>query len=139
MELSIPSYQFEDFRAKVSVTATAYGPGKMQFLQKTYSAEGTSQGAKMFWAGPFGMKSAIRQSSLNAYKQIFAALRADLMPALQSKSAAKNPEVNVAAGPQYVAPPPPISQSPPPRPTGARGVAASPQMICEGSICEMRR
>ena len=92
LELAIPSYQFEDFRAKVSVTATAYRSGKASFLQKTYSAEGQTQGSKMFSAGAFGMKSAIRQSSLDAYKKIFAELRADLIRALQGQSVTNNPD-----------------------------------------------
>ena len=144
LELAIPSYQFEDFRAKVSVSATAYESGKRPLLKKIYSAEGESQGAKMFWGGAFGMKSAIRQSSLDAYKKIFAALRADLIPALQTRSAAKQPEglslqpphVPVPAAAAATAPPPPPSVAPA-RPTGAR--SAPPQMICEGAICEMRR
>lgn len=84
LELTIPSYQFEDFHAKVSVTATAYDRGRKQLLQKTYSAEGESQGGKMFWAGAFGMKSAIRQSSLDAYKKVFVELRSDLTAALRN-------------------------------------------------------
>lgn len=32
----------------------------------------------MFWGGAFAMKSAIRQSLLDAYKKIFAQLRTDL-------------------------------------------------------------
>ena len=84
LELTIPSYQFEEFRAKVSVTASAYDRGRRQLLQKTYSAEGEPQGAKMFWAGAFGMKSAIRQSSLDAYKKVFAELRSDLAAALRN-------------------------------------------------------
>lgn len=82
LELAVPSYRFEDFQAKVSVSAAAYGPGRKPFLQKTYTAEGESQGGKMFWAGAFGMKSAIRQSSLDAYKKVFARLREDLQQAL---------------------------------------------------------
>jgi hypothetical protein len=86
IELAIPSYRFQEFGAKVSVSINVYEPGKRPLLQKTYSAEGETHGAKMFWAGPFGMKSAIRQSSLDAYKRIFAELRSDLAIALQSKS-----------------------------------------------------
>lgn len=41
-----------------------------------------TQGGKMFWGGAFAMKSAIRQSSLDAYKKVFAQLRADLEAAL---------------------------------------------------------
>ena len=84
LELTIPSYQFEEFRAKVSVTASAYDRGRRQLLQKTYSAEGETQGAKMYWAGAFGMKSAIRQSSLDAYKKVFAEIRSDLATALRN-------------------------------------------------------
>lgn len=82
LELSIPSYLFEDFHAIVSVKATAYERGRKVLLQKTYRAEGETQGAKMFWAGAFGMKSAIRQSSLDAFKRVFAELRGDLEAAL---------------------------------------------------------
>ena len=32
----------------------------------------------MFWGGAFAMKSAIRQSSYDAYKKVFVKLRADL-------------------------------------------------------------
>jgi hypothetical protein len=147
LELAIPSYQFEDFRAKVSVSVTAYEPGKRQLLKKTYSAEGESHGAKMFWAGAFGMKSAIRQSSLNAYKKVLAALRADLMPALQSRSPAKNSETLISQ-PQYAPPPSPAAaivpssatpQAPQTSSARARSATPVPQMICEGSICEMRR
>jgi hypothetical protein len=65
------------------VSAEAYGAGRKLLLKKTYSAEGASQGSKMFWAGAFGMKSAIRQSSLDAYKKVFAQLREDLEQALR--------------------------------------------------------
>jgi len=78
LELSIPSYRFEDFHAKVAVAAKAYDGNHKRFLDKTYTAEGETQGAKMFWGGAFAMKSAIRQSSLEAYKKIFEQLRADL-------------------------------------------------------------
>jgi hypothetical protein len=47
-------------------------------FEKTYAGQGDTQGGKMFWGGAFAMKSAIRQSSLDAYKQIFAKLREDL-------------------------------------------------------------
>lgn len=82
LELAIPSYQFDEFRAKVSVSASAYDRGRKPLLQKTYTAEGETQGGKMFWGGAFAMKSAIRQSSLDAYKKIFAQLRSDLEAAL---------------------------------------------------------
>lgn len=78
LALSVPTYDFSEFRASVSVRAVAYGSGKRQLLEKTYSAQGDTQGGKMGVGGAFGMKSAIRQSSLDAYKKIFAQLRVDL-------------------------------------------------------------
>ncbi len=40
----------------------------------------------MFWGGAFAMKSAIRQSSYDAYKKVFADLRQDLKAALDSRT-----------------------------------------------------
>jgi hypothetical protein len=77
--LTIPSYRFEDFHAKVTVTAAAYGDGKRLLLERTYSAEGGAQAGKMFWGGAFAMKSAIRQSSFDAFKQVFSQMRPDLV------------------------------------------------------------
>jgi hypothetical protein len=75
--LSVPSYTFENFRASVTVQAAAYGEGKRNRLQRTYSAQGDTQGVKMFWGGAFAMKSAIRQSSFDAFKQVFEQMRPD--------------------------------------------------------------
>lgn len=83
--LTIPSYDFAEFKASVSVHAAVYGPNKVELLQKTYSAVGPTQGAKMFWGGAFAMKSALRQSSLAAYKTIFEELRTDLQKILASE------------------------------------------------------
>ncbi len=82
LELSLPAYTFQDFHASVAVTAKAYERGRKLLLEKTYHAEGEAQGAKMFWAGAFGMKSAIRQSSLDAFKKVFRDLRSDLIVSL---------------------------------------------------------
>lgn len=82
VQLALEDYRFDDFAAHVRMRATAYGPGKTLLFEKTYSATGDSQGGKMFGGGAFGMKSAVRQSSLDAYKRIFASLRQDLAPEL---------------------------------------------------------
>lgn len=82
--LTIPSYRFEDFRARITVKVTAYGEGKRQLLEQTYSAEGDTQGGKMFWGGAFAMKSAIRQSSFDAFKKIFIQMRQDLVNAAET-------------------------------------------------------
>lgn len=77
--MTVPSYRFANFHASVTVKATAYGEGKQRLFERTYSADGEAQGAKMFWGGAFAMKSAIRQSSFDAFKQIFSQLRPDLV------------------------------------------------------------
>ena len=87
LDFSIPSYVFEDFHATVKVNVVAKARGGRLLFEKTYDAEGVTQGKKMFWGGAFGMKSAIRQSSLDAYKQVFAKLRNDL----ESANGAQNP------------------------------------------------
>jgi hypothetical protein len=81
VELKVPSYSFENFHANVTVAATVYDEDRTQILEKTYSAEGFTQGAKMFWGGAFAMKSAIRQSSFDAYKKVFEQLRTDIAAA----------------------------------------------------------
>jgi len=78
VELLVPHYDFSDFHATVVVQAKAYGPGRTLIFDKSYREEGDTQGAKMFWGGPFAMKSAIRQSSFQAYQAAFAKLRFDL-------------------------------------------------------------
>jgi hypothetical protein len=105
VELSVPTYDFADFHATLTVHAIVSGPGHTKLLDKTYSAEGVRQGAKMFWAGAFGMKSAIRQSSLDAFKKAFAELRPDIEKALAAVSPATPPD-----SPQK----PPGVQNPPP-------------------------
>ena len=82
LRLALPEYKFEDFHATVAVNADASDDTGKRLLQKTYTAQGEPQGAKMFWTGVFGMKSAIRQSSLDAFKKVFAELRTDLAAAL---------------------------------------------------------
>jgi hypothetical protein len=83
LELTVPEYQFANFHATLAVAAIAYDRGRKELLRKTYRAEGESQGAKMFWGAAVGMKPAIRQSSLDAYKKVFAELRADLAAKLK--------------------------------------------------------
>jgi hypothetical protein len=85
VEMDVPEYAFEDFHAKIAVMATVYTPGRKQIHQKVYRAAGETQGSKMFFGGAFAMKSAIRQSSLDAYKKIFAELRADLATKLPGR------------------------------------------------------
>ena len=78
VELSVPHYAFSDFHTTVVVQARVYRPGRALVFEKSYREEGDTQGGKMVGAGAFGMKSAVRQSSFDAYKKVFAKLRADL-------------------------------------------------------------
>lgn len=80
MELSIPHYAFSDFHTTVIIQARVYRPGKTLVFDRSYREEGDSQGGKMVAAGAFGMKSAVRQSSFDAYKKAFARIRGDLAP-----------------------------------------------------------
>ncbi len=57
-------------------------------LYKKPTEQGFKQGGKMFWGGAFAMKSAIRQSSFDAYKKVFAALRSDIATVLQTSKPA---------------------------------------------------
>ena len=78
LDLAVTKYAFEDLRATVIIRAIAYAPGRVPLFEKTYQEEGDTQGGKMFGGGAFAMKSAIRQSSYDAYKKAFARLRTDL-------------------------------------------------------------
>lgn len=81
--LSVPQYTFGDFHALVTVRAKAYQKKDHILLEKTYTKDGIRQGGKMFWGGAFAMKSAMRQSSFDAYKKVFAELRTDLLRVLR--------------------------------------------------------
>ena len=82
IELSVPSYVFEDYRAKLTIKADVYGPGRTAVFSRTYSSEGSSGAGKMIGLGVFGQKSAVRQSSLVAFKNVFEELRRDIATAL---------------------------------------------------------
>lgn len=83
--LTVPSYVFEDWHAKVTLHAEAFGPGRTPLFSKSYSSEGTGEAGKMIGLGAFGQKSAVRQSSLSAFKDVFAQLRPDIVAALENQ------------------------------------------------------
>ena len=85
-ELSISHYAFSDFHATVVVQARVYRAGRILVFDRSYREEGMGQGGKMFGAGAFGMKSAVRQSSFDAYKKVFSKLRSDLTAVLAQPS-----------------------------------------------------
>ena len=86
MDLTIPHYAFSDFHTIVVIQARVYRPGKALVFDKSYREEGDAQGGKMVGAGAFGMKSAIRQSSFDAYKKAFAKIRADLTSVINKQA-----------------------------------------------------
>jgi hypothetical protein len=85
--LEVPAYAFWDFHAAVTVRARAYRAGKELVFDHSYSETGDTQGGKVFWGGAFAMKSAIRQSSLDAYRKAFTKLRSDLQPVATRRAA----------------------------------------------------
>lgn len=85
-ELSVSHYAFSDWHATVVVQARVFRAGRILAFDRSYREEGASQAGKMIGAGAFGMKSAVRQSSFDAYKKVFAKLRDDLAAVLAQAS-----------------------------------------------------
>ena len=83
LELSVPSYTFRDYHASVIVQVEAYGVDKTRLFSKSYSGSGANESGKMVGLGAFGQMSAVRQSSLDAFKEAFAKLRIDILAVLQ--------------------------------------------------------
>ena len=69
IKFNLLDYKFEGFEARVTLQITSLKDG-ITVLDETYFEKGISQGGKMFWAGPFGMKNAIQQSTKNALDKI---------------------------------------------------------------------
>jgi hypothetical protein len=82
LELDIPAYSFSGFAAHVTVSAVLRDPSGTELLNKRYEAVGRSGAGKAVGLGAFGMRSAVRQSTLNAYLQILEQLRGDLRSSL---------------------------------------------------------
>jgi len=74
LELLLPQYTFAHFHTTITVQAKAHANNGTLLFEKQYTEEGLGQGGKMFGLGAFGMKSAVRQSSLDAYRKIFSRL-----------------------------------------------------------------
>ncbi len=78
LHLAVPRYTFANFRASLTLHARLMDPDGMELLDRLYEAEGPGRGGRMFFGGAFAMKSAMRTSSIEAFQQAFAQLRADL-------------------------------------------------------------
>jgi hypothetical protein len=77
LKLSVPAYKFENYHAIIIVHAVATVGDKV-LCDQTYSADGETQVALVVWGKAYALKSAVRHSSLDAYKKIFTAIRGDL-------------------------------------------------------------
>ncbi len=53
-------YTFEDLGAHIELSISVKNAAGDVF-KKSYRADGKTQGGKMFWAGPFGMRNAVQQ------------------------------------------------------------------------------
>ena len=75
---NLEDYRFAGFEARVTLRISVLREGSVIF-DKIYFEKGISQGGKMFWAGVFGMKNAIHQSTKNAIDKILAKSLYDIM------------------------------------------------------------
>ncbi|MCP4408826.1 MAG: hypothetical protein GY807_13895 [Gammaproteobacteria bacterium] len=73
----LKSYTFKDFGAHISLEVSLSRLGQVVF-SKTYTQDGKAQGGKMFWAGAFGQKNAVQQSTKLALDEILRQLISDL-------------------------------------------------------------
>jgi len=76
----LQKYSFENFGAHIVLTISVKNK-QGDIFKKTYSADGTGQGGKMFWAGAFGMHNAIQQSTKLAMDEIISNFIRDLKAA----------------------------------------------------------
>jgi len=70
-------YEFTDFGAHVELKISLRKNGTV-VLNKTYQADGRTQGHKMFWGGAFSTKNAIQQSTKAAIDDILRNLILDI-------------------------------------------------------------
>ena len=84
--LTVSHYVFRDYHATLTLHAEGFGPDKMLVFSGDYTSEGRNESGKMLGAGAFGQKSAVRQSSLDAYRKAFDQMRPDLIAAFETLS-----------------------------------------------------
>jgi len=83
LDLSVPSYTFANYHATVTVHVDAYGTNKTPLFSNSYTGNGANEAGKMVGLGAFGQMSAVRQSSLDAFKDAFAKMRPDILAVLE--------------------------------------------------------
>lgn len=82
IKYNLADYKFEEFEARVKLQISVL-KDKSVIFDKTYFEKGISQGGKMFWAGVFGMKNAVQQSTKNAIDKILAQSIKDMKVEIQ--------------------------------------------------------
>jgi hypothetical protein len=82
IRFDLVDYKFEGFEARVNLRISSAKNGSVIF-DKSYFETGLSQGGKMFWAGPFGMKNAIQQSTKTAIDKILSQSLQDMRDQLR--------------------------------------------------------
>ena len=75
--MTVPEYQFKNKHVYYTVRMAVFDESS-KLMEKSYSAEGKTQSAKMFWLSIYVMKSVMRQSALDALQKIFKQIRIDL-------------------------------------------------------------
>lgn len=73
----LEDYTFEDYGAHIKLNISLSSNGN-QVFSKSYQEDGKTQGGKMFWAGAFGQKNAVQQSTKLAIDAILRRLIEDL-------------------------------------------------------------
>ena len=76
----LQKYTFQNHGAHVVLTISVKN-AKAEIFKKTYNVDGKTQGGKMFWAGAFGMKNAVQQSTKFAMDEIITNFIHDLKAA----------------------------------------------------------
>lgn len=69
IEFELGNYEFKDYRAYTTVNIKVLRQGQEVF-NKSYTAEGASQGGQMWIGGPFAMKNATLKSTKSAIDKI---------------------------------------------------------------------
>jgi len=80
-------YDFEEHGAHVGLVISVVGADG-EIFKKSYHADGESQGGKMFWAGAFGMKNAMQQSTKLALDSILNEFIGDFKASEAARAAA---------------------------------------------------
>lgn len=86
----LEDYSYSNFGAHVALKVTYRRDGRNVFT-KYYSADGRTEGGKMFWGGEFAMKNAVQQSTNLAIDDVLRRLISDLNSARMARATRRDP------------------------------------------------